>query len=59
MLPLLKASTCPKFIPISSGTASIGYFAALKTEYLAYGASKAALNYLTRRIHFENEWVGE
>lgn len=23
----------------------------------AYGASKAAINYITRKIHFENDWL--
>lgn len=25
---------------------------------VAYGASKAALNWATRKIHFENDWLG-
>ena len=60
--PLLKAAADdgrkPKFVAISTQAASIGNLAA-NTPYLlgAYGASKAAVNYLFRRAHFENEWL--
>ena len=58
-LPLLAAAGAmghtPKFVTVSSGAGSIGSMGALKVENTAYGASKAALNFVTRKIHFENE----
>ncbi|KJA19310.1 hypothetical protein HYPSUDRAFT_143895 [Hypholoma sublateritium FD-334 SS-4] len=55
---LLKASPSPRFIPISSASASIGGpMMPLPVRVATYGASKAALNYITRKIHFENEWL--
>lgn len=30
---------------------------AIPTGTVAYGVSKAALNYTTRKIHFENKWL--
>lgn len=60
MRPLLKASKSPKFIPISSSTASIGGFGAVsQLGFSAYSVSKAALNYLSAAIHAENEWLGK
>jgi NAD(P)-dependent dehydrogenase (short-subunit alcohol dehydrogenase family) len=57
--PLLKASTAsPKFIPVSSGIGSIAYGSQLPVQKLAYGTSKAALNYLTRKLRMENEGLG-
>lgn len=54
--PLLKASTQnPKFILISSGAGSISTGSQVPVEMLPYGASKAAENYLARKLHFENE----
>ncbi|KDQ17644.1 hypothetical protein BOTBODRAFT_105443 [Botryobasidium botryosum FD-172 SS1] len=53
--PLLKASTTsPKFIPISSGAGSITDGTSMPVGVLAYGASKAAENYLSRKLHFEH-----
>ncbi len=62
--PLLQATADkkgtgkPKFVAISSNAASLTDLEANK-EYLlgAYGASKAALNYLVRRAHFETPWL--
>ena len=55
---LLKASTkSPKFIPITSGIGSLTAYISAPLGYLAYGVSKAALNYLARKIHFENDWL--
>ena len=57
--PLLHASTlCPKFILISSvgGSISVG---TEHNKFPAYGASKAAANYLTRKLHFEHEDLSE
>lgn len=50
--PLLQASTVPKFIVMSSIGGSFIRGAPVP-GYIVYGASKAAVNYLTRKIHFE------
>ena len=52
-LPLLEKSKQPKFIAISSSMGSISEMEPLKG--LAYGASKSALNYIARKIHWEHE----
>ncbi len=54
---LLKASTSPRFIPISSAAASLTAFISLPAGYTCYGASKVAVNYVARKIHFENDWL--
>ncbi|KAF9465515.1 hypothetical protein BDZ94DRAFT_1214692 [Collybia nuda] len=55
---LLKASTSsPRFIPMTSGAASLTEFISLPFGYTCYGASKTAVNYISRKIHFENEWL--
>ncbi|KJA23333.1 hypothetical protein HYPSUDRAFT_201362 [Hypholoma sublateritium FD-334 SS-4] len=46
---LLKASPAPRFIPIRSNDGAPPPYAAT--------SSKAALNFITRKIHFENEWL--
>jgi norsolorinic acid ketoreductase len=51
----LEASEQPKFVVISTGIASIGDMGSLPIPAAAYGVSKAAINYITRKIHFENE----
>jgi norsolorinic acid ketoreductase len=53
-VPLLNAATNPKFIAISSGAASISNMGNLPVANSAYGSSKAAANFVTRKIHFEN-----
>jgi NAD(P)-dependent dehydrogenase (short-subunit alcohol dehydrogenase family) len=54
--PLLKESTTtPKFIPISSVVGSLAIGAVLPTHNLAYGASKAALNFVARKLRVEND----
>ncbi len=53
--PLLQKSAQPKFIVISTVSASIGAMEHIPFPVASYGASKAMVNYLTRRIHFENE----
>ena len=65
MWPLLKNSEKPKFIAMSSRLASIEgleFWAGLPGDALLnympaapYGSSKAMLNYLLRRLHFEHE----
>ena len=57
MLPLLKASAGPKFIVISSIIGSIASLKELPVPAGAYGVSKAAINYLVRKIHFEHPEV--
>jgi len=53
--PLLSASTSsPKFIPISSVGGSITIGSSFPAGIVAYGASKAAENYLARKLHFEH-----
>jgi len=56
--PLLrKSKKTPKFIPLSSGAASLTAYIDMKAGYTCYGVSKVALNYVARRLHFENEWL--
>jgi NAD(P)-dependent dehydrogenase (short-subunit alcohol dehydrogenase family) len=56
--PLLAASPHPKFIPVSSGAGSLDLTARVPLQVTAYGASKAAENYLARKIHFEHPELG-
>ncbi|PNP58798.1 hypothetical protein FNYG_15006 [Fusarium nygamai] len=59
--PLLKASKNaphgPVFLAISSSVASNGAAEALPIDVSPYGASKAALNWFVRRLHFEEPWL--
>ncbi|KAF8182654.1 hypothetical protein BJ912DRAFT_977418 [Pholiota molesta] len=57
MCPLLKRSEYPKFIPITSAAASLTAYMDIPIEYTCYGVSKVALNWLARKIHFENPWL--
>jgi norsolorinic acid ketoreductase len=52
--PLLKLSSNPMFVALSTGVASIGDMETLPLPATAYGISKVALNYMVRKIHFEN-----
>lgn len=52
--PLLEAAPKPTFVVLSTGLASIGDMDSKPMPVAAYGASKAAINYITRKIHFEN-----
>ncbi|KAF1351424.1 aflatoxin biosynthesis ketoreductase-like protein nor-1 [Delphinella strobiligena] len=54
-LPLLQASKQPKFVVISSAVATIAGAEYVPYAVTSYGASKAALNFLLRRIHIENK----
>ncbi|CAD0095615.1 unnamed protein product [Aureobasidium mustum] len=57
-LPLLKKSSNPKFVAMSTGVASMTEMEAMQVMPMtAYGASKAALNYIVRKLHFENPEV--
>lgn len=51
---LLSAASNPKFIPIGTPVGSIGEMENYPLGSTAYGSSKAALNFLTRKLHFEN-----
>ncbi|KAH7110999.1 hypothetical protein B0J13DRAFT_591087 [Dactylonectria estremocensis] len=51
---LLSTSIAPKFVTISSSAGSIGGMDKLPVENTAYGSSKIALNFIARRIYFEN-----
>lgn len=53
VLPLSEAAPKPKFVVVSTIFASIGDMDKHQFPCLAYGASKAAANYLTRKVHFE------
>ncbi|RDW61497.1 aflatoxin biosynthesis ketoreductase nor-1-like protein [Coleophoma crateriformis] len=52
--PLLQKAEKPMFVAMSTGIASIGDMGSLPLPATAYGMSKAALNYMVRKIHFEN-----
>jgi len=52
--PLLDASSSPKFFVISSSIGSIEGIAKTPIPFFAYGISKAAVNYLVRKVAFEN-----
>ena len=52
-LPLLARSPHPKYVVISSINASMAFMDTDRTLLTGYGTSKAAINHLTRRIHFE------
>ncbi|KAJ9626240.1 hypothetical protein H2203_003872 [Taxawa tesnikishii (nom. ined.)] len=54
--PLLEKSAAPQFVVVSTGVASIGDMASLPPiPASAYASSKAAVNWLTRKMHFEHE----
>lgn len=55
VFPLLQKSENAKFIVISSLVGTIGGLKDIPYPNAAYGASKAAVNFFTRKIHFENE----
>ncbi|EIN04974.1 NAD(P)-binding protein [Punctularia strigosozonata HHB-11173 SS5] len=60
--PLLKASTAdPKFAIISSIAGSIARGTEVPLGFLPYGMSKAAVNYLSKRLHVEyaSDGLGE
>jgi norsolorinic acid ketoreductase len=52
--PLLKLSSNPIFVALSTGIGSIGEMENLPMPATAYGISKVAINYMVRKIHFEN-----
>lgn len=52
--PLLERAPSPRFVVMSSAAASLDGVERLPVENTAYGASKAAVNFVARRIHYEN-----
>ena len=52
--PLLEKSDAPKFFVISSPIGSMGEMETLPVPFFGYGLSKAAVNYMVRKLHFEN-----
>jgi norsolorinic acid ketoreductase len=59
-LPLLKNSTAahgPKFFTISTNAASITLTEKMPFDTVAYGLSKAAVNYVMHKLHFEEERI--
>ncbi|OOF98089.1 hypothetical protein ASPCADRAFT_394910 [Aspergillus carbonarius ITEM 5010] len=56
-LPLLQRSPRARFVVMSSLMGTIAGIADVAIPIAAYGASKAAVNFFTRKIHFENEGV--
>jgi len=55
--PLLHKSSTPKFFTMSSNLGSLGIMEYAPGPWFTYGITKAALNYMTRKIHFENDWL--
>ncbi|KAH7410627.1 hypothetical protein BKA64DRAFT_358556 [Cadophora sp. MPI-SDFR-AT-0126] len=56
-MPLLISSPTPKFLVITSSIGSISNMEDFPVPFFAYGISKAAANYLVRKIAFENPKV--
>ncbi|PVH75363.1 aflatoxin biosynthesis ketoreductase-like protein nor-1 [Cadophora sp. DSE1049] len=56
-MPLLLASPSPKFLVITSSIGSISDMEKFPVPFFAYGISKAAANYLVRKVAFENPKV--
>ncbi|KAI1209223.1 NAD(P)-binding protein [Annulohypoxylon truncatum] len=56
--PLLQKASKPKWVSISTGGGSITLMGKIRSwDGTSYAAAKAALNWLTRAIHFTNEWL--
>ncbi|KAL1691081.1 hypothetical protein GGG16DRAFT_125167 [Schizophyllum commune] len=51
--PLLKQSKTPKFVTVSSAIGSITIAAQLPVNVYPYGASKAAVNWVMRKLHHD------
>jgi norsolorinic acid ketoreductase len=52
--PLLLAAKTPKFVTLSTSAASLSEMELRNFPNSVYGTSKAALNYITLKTHFEN-----
>ena len=55
--PLLKKSSAPKFFIMSSNLASLSLMEHIPFPGTAYGTSKCAANFITRKLHYENDWL--
>lgn len=55
VLPLLKQGNKPRFMALSTVVSTIGAMEHIPFSTPSYGASKAALNFLVKRIHVEHE----
>ena len=53
--PLLQNSKAPKFVGISTCLATISKMEDYKRQTVVYGSSKAAMNYIVKKMHHENE----
>lgn len=53
--PLFQKSKNPKFIGISTCLATIGDMETYPWPTVSYGATKATMNYIVKKMHFENE----
>ncbi|KAI5888317.1 NAD(P)-binding protein [Schizophyllum commune H4-8] len=51
--PLLRESQMPKFVTISSALGSIALAGQMALNVYAYGASKAAVNWVMRKLHHD------
>lgn len=56
-LPLLQKAETPKFVVMGSDTGSVATVDKFPYPNAAYGASKAMLNSLVRKIGLENDWL--
>lgn len=59
---LLKSCKHPagaKFVFITSEGGSMDSLWTLQSGLVGYGASKAAMNFVCRKIHAENEWLSK
>ncbi|RFU79390.1 nadp-binding rossmann-fold containing [Trichoderma arundinaceum] len=54
---LLQNASSPKFVVISTSLGSIAEMGNYPQQFGVYGASKAAINYLMRKVHFEETWL--
>ena len=53
-MPMLEKSAAPKFLVITSSIGSLTNMENVPIPFYAYGVSKAAANYLVRKVAFEN-----
>ena len=51
--PLLKTSPAPKFVPVTSMVGSVEVGSLFDIDNIPYGTSKAALNWITRKLHHD------
>lgn len=52
--PLLEVAKQPKFVVMATGVSSFSLMEHMPIPAAAYGSSKAGINYITRKIHFEH-----